>query len=119
MSTYGLPMRCTSYADHRVQLPDGFVAPAAPAAAALPAVHEPAAPAAQQLAEPAAVPAALPSEREDEVDIPADVVASQPPPHAPPTQEEEVDFRRAMVARDNRLREARREARARARDAES
>jgi len=112
MSTYGLPMRCTSYADHRVQLLDGFVAPAAPAAAALPAAHEPAAPAEEQLA----APAALPSEQEDVVDIPEDVVASQPPPHAPPTEEEELDFRRAMVARDNRLREARREARARARE---
>ena len=114
MSTYGLPMTCTSYSDHRVQLPDGLVAPAA-----LPAAHEPAAPAAQQLAEPAAVPAAPPSGREDVLDIPEDVRAALPPPHAPPTEEEELDVRRAMVARDNRLREARREARARARDAAS
>ena len=120
MATYGLPMRCISYADHRVKLPDGFVpeVPAAhePAAPVAQVIAKPAAPAAQQLAAPSAVlaaPAAPASGREDIVDIPEDVVASQPPPHAPPTEEEELEVRRAIVARNNRLRAARSEARAR------
>ena len=116
MLTYGLPMRCTAYSDHRVTLPDGFVpqltVPVAPNIPP-PPLTPPPPPVVQRTVEPVAT---VEEELEDVPSTPSSTPPAQPAPHAGLAVHEdegEVDIRRAIVARNNRLREARMQARAR------
>ena len=76
MRTYGLPMRCTSHADHRVYLPSDFVPKPQP---------EP-----RQQAQPEEEQPAAQGGGEDAA-VMAEVMASSPPPGPPPPPLDEGD----------------------------
>ena len=100
MRTYGLPMRCTSHADHRVDLPSDFVPRPQP---------EP-----RQQAQPEEEQPAAQSGGEDAA-VMAEVMASSPPPGPPPPPLDEGDDE-AITGHQKSLRDARYERRLQAKD---
>ena len=100
MRTYGLPMRCMSHADHRVDLPSDFVPRPQP---------EPRQQAQLEEEQPAAQ-----SGGEDAAVI-AEVMASSPPPGPPPPPLDKGDDE-AIAGHHKSLREARYERRLQAKD---
>ena len=99
MRTYGLPMRCTSHADHRVDLPSDFVPQPQPQPQAPPEVPEN-----QDGRDGDGGAAAM-----------AEAAASSPPPGPPPPPLNEGDDV-AIAAHQQSLREARYEKRMQAKD---
>ena len=122
MQTYGLPMRCLSYVDHRVDLPPNFVPAVAP-------LEEPEPPVSGQMVVPMPPMDVGPVQLEDNLipplveappepapivgarlrsraPIPADVLAALPPENAP-----NVSWRQQRIAQHVSSREQRRLAR--------
>ena len=102
MRTYGLPMRCTSHADHRVDLPSDFVPRPQP---------EP-----RQQAQPEEEDEQPAAQRGgEEAAVMAEVMASSPPPGPPPPPLDEGDDE-AIAGHQRSLREARYERRLQAKE---
>ena len=103
MRTYGLPMRCTSHADHRVELPSDFVPRPQP---------EPRPQAQPEEEQPEAQGGGDDADRAVAM---AEVMASSPPPGPPPSPLDEGD-NEAIAVHQKSLREARYERRLQAKD---